>query len=92
MSFVLTKGTDDEYAVEIAYVACAYACVASENKALLFVTGSTYLSIPQGPVSRKSRKLFGPEKPFAIFRPAYPVKPVFSYVVKGIRIKTTAKF
>ena len=34
MSFVLTKGTDDEYASEFAYVACAYACVASENQAL----------------------------------------------------------
>ena len=46
----------------------------------------------QGPVSRKSRKLFGPEKPFVKFRPAYSVKLVFSYVVKGIKIKTTAKF
>ena len=46
----------------------------------------------QGPVSRKSRKLFGPEKPFVKLRPAYSVKLVFSYVVKGIKIKTTAKF
>ena len=45
-----------------------------------------------GPVSRKSRKLFGPEKPFVKFRPAYSVKLVFSYVVKGIKFKTTAKF
>ena len=45
-----------------------------------------------GAVSRKSRKLFGPEKPFVKLRPAYSVKPVFSYVVKGIKIKITAKF
>ena len=46
----------------------------------------------QGPVSRKSRELFGPEKPFVKVRPAYSVKLVFSYVVKGIKIKTVAKF
>ena len=46
----------------------------------------------QGPVSRKSRELFGPEKPFVKVRPAYSVKLVFSYVVKGIKIKIIAKF
>ena len=46
----------------------------------------------QGAVSRKSRELFGPEKPFVKLRPAYSVKLVFSYVVKGIKIKITAKF
>ena len=46
----------------------------------------------QGSVSRKTRKLFGPEKPFVKLRPAYSVKLVFSYVVKGIKIKITAKF
>ena len=45
----------------------------------------------QGPVSRKSRELFGPEKPFVKLRPAFSGKLVFSYVVKGIKIKT-AKF
>ena len=45
-----------------------------------------------GAVSRKSRKLFGPEKPFVKLRPAYSVKLVFSYVVKGIKIIITAKF
>ena len=45
-----------------------------------------------GPVSRKSRKVFGPEKPFLKLRPPYSVKLVFSYVVKGIKIKITAKF
>ena len=45
-----------------------------------------------GPVSRKSRKLFGSEKPFVKLRPAYSVKLVFSYVVKGIKMKITAKF
>ena len=45
------------------------------------------------PVSWKSRKRFGPEKPFVKLRPAYSVKLVFSYVVKGmkIKIKITAK-
>ena len=46
----------------------------------------------QGPVSRKYRKLFGPEKPFVKLQPAYSAKLVFSYVVKGIKIKITAKF
>ena len=46
----------------------------------------------QGPVSRKSRKLSGPEKPFVKLRPANSVKPVLSYVVKGIKIKIHAKF
>ena len=45
-----------------------------------------------GPVSRKSRELFGPEKPVVKLRPAYSVKLVFLYVVKGIKIKITAKF
>ena len=44
------------------------------------------------PVSRKSRILFGPEKPFVELRPAYSVKLVFSYVVKGIKMKIVAKF
>ena len=46
----------------------------------------------QGPVSRKSRNLFGPEKPFVKLRPVYSVKLLFSYVEKGIKMKTTAKF
>ena len=44
------------------------------------------------PVSRNSRKTFGPEKPLVELRPAYSVKLVFSYAVKGIKIKRTAKF
>ena len=47
---------------------------------------------PQRPVSRNSRKLFGPEKPFVKLRPAYSAKLFFSYVVKGIKIKITSKF
>ena len=43
-----------------------------------------------GSVSRKSRELFGPEKPFEKLRPSYSVKLIFSYVVKEIKI--TAKF
>ena len=45
-----------------------------------------------GPVSQKSRRLFGPEKPFVKLRPSHSVKLIFSYVVKGIKIKITAKF
>ena len=45
-----------------------------------------------GLVSRKSREFFGPEMSFLKLGPAYSVKLVFSYVVKGIKIKTTAKF
>ena len=41
----------------------------------------------QGPVSRTSRELFGPEKPFVKLRPAYSVKLIFSHVVKGIKTK-----
>ena len=39
------------------------------------------------PVSRKSRKLFGPRKPFLKLRLAHSVKLVFSYVVKRRKIK-----
>ena len=46
----------------------------------------------QGPVSRKFRKLCGPEKSFVKLRPALSVKLVFLHVVKGITIKITAKF
>ena len=46
----------------------------------------------EGLVSRKSRKPIGPGKPFAKLRPAYSVKLVFSYVVKGIKNKITTKF
>ena len=42
-----------------------------------------------GPVSRKSRKLFGPEKAFLKPRPAYSEKLIFSCVVKEIKIKIT---
>ena len=45
-----------------------------------------------GPVSQKSREHCGPEKPYVKVRPAYSVKLVFSYVVKGIKTKITAKF
>ena len=48
------------------------------------------------PVMRNQRPrglfLESPEKPFVKLRPAYSVKLVFSYVVKGIKIKRTAKF
>ena len=41
---------------------------------------------------KRPENLYGPEKPFLKLRPAYFVKLVFSYVVKGIKIKITAKF
>ena len=43
----------------------------------------------QEPVSRKSRKLFRPEKPSVELRPANSEKPVFTYVVNGIKIKVS---
>ena len=46
----------------------------------------------QGPVCRKSPKLLGPEKPFVKLRPTYSVTLGFLYVVKGMKIKITAKF
>ena len=46
----------------------------------------------QGLVSQKSRELCGSEKPFVKARYAYSVKLVFSYVLKGIKTKITAKF
>ena len=46
-----------------------------------------------GPVSRKSRKRFAPEKPFVKLRPACSLKLVFSYAVKEIiEREITAKF
>ena len=50
------------------------------------------LSPQLGPVSRKSRKLFKPQKPFVKLRPTYPVKLVFWYVLKGMKINITAIF
>ena len=44
------------------------------------------------PVSRKSRNLFGPEKPFVKLGPVYSVKLLFSYNEKGMKMETTAKF
>ena len=46
----------------------------------------------QGRVSRKSREFFGAKKPFVRLGPLYCVKVVFSYVVKGIKIKIAPEF
>ena len=46
----------------------------------------------QACVSQKTRKLYGPEKPFVKLRPPYSGKLVFSYVEKGIKMKLTPKF
>ena len=69
-------------------VISSYFCWAKLTRSICALAAST----GQEPVSRKSRKLLGPEKPFVKLRPAYSVKPVLSYVVKGIKIKITAKF
>ena len=53
---------------------------------------NTLQAIVLGPVSRMSRELFGPEKPFVKLRPAYSVKLIFSHVVKGIKTEIMAKF
>ena len=45
-----------------------------------------------GPVSRKSRKLFGPEKPFQKLRSAYSKRLVFYYDFKIREGKFIAKF
>ena len=45
-----------------------------------------------GPVSRKSRELFGPEKAFVKLRASYSVKLVFSYAINRSQIKIAAKF
>ena len=49
-------------------------------------------NINQACVSGKTRKLYRPEKPFLKLRPAYSVELVSWCVVKGIKIKMTAKF
>ena len=51
-----------------------------------------FLSFQLVPVSPKSRKLFGSEKPFVKLRPAYFVKLGFSYVLERINIKITTKY
>ena len=51
-----------------------------------------YWNCNQGPISQKSCKIFRPKTPFEKLRPAYSINLVFSYLVKGINIKMTAKF
>ena len=46
----------------------------------------------QGPVTRKFQKACGPEKSSVKLQPALSVKLVFLHVVKGTKIKLTAKF
>ena len=64
-------------------IAVFYRCLSSSKKGLK----NSGLAC----VSQKTRKLYGPEKPFVNLRPAYSVKLVFSYVVKGIKIKITSR-
>ena len=62
----------------------------------LFRTGGlqfeNWLFGPEKFSAQRGLFLESPEKPFVKVRPAYSVKLVFSYVVKGIKIKITAKF
>ena len=46
----------------------------------------------RGPFLESPENFSGPEKPFVKLRPAFSVNLIFSYVVKGIKIKITAKF
>ena len=54
---------------------------------------STYTLHDQRAGARFSKvpKVFGPKKPFVKLQPVDSVKLVFSYVIKGIKIKVTAK-
>ena len=52
---------------------------------------SVHLLKNLGSAPRKTRTLFGPVKPFVKLRPAYSVRLIFSYVLKGIKVKITAK-
>ena len=56
--------------------------------ATLAILGTFEKQTP-GPISRKCRKLFRPEKLFLKLRPACSVKLLFWYVVKGIKIKVS---
>ena len=47
---------------------------------------------PQQKLETRGPFLESSEKPFLKLRPAYSIKLVFSYVVKGIKIKIIAKF
>ena len=76
---------------------CTSKCYSSSNSMVVSIIGLVKVFFHHfrvlagmGPVSRKSRKLFGSEKPSLKLRPAYSVKLVFSYVLKGIKIKITA--
>ena len=50
-----------------------------------------FTNTPQASVSQKTWKLYWLEKPFIKLRPAHSLKLVFLYVVKGVKIKITAK-
>ena len=64
------------------------------NETVPFVMNSTERKhlTDLGPVSRNSRKLFGPEKPFLKLRSAYSEKLVFYYDLKIRKVKFVAKF
>ena len=66
--------------------------VLKSKMTLLSLETTEHSACNLGSVSRKSRKLFGSEDTFVKLRPVYSVTLVFSYVVKGIKIKTTVKF
>ena len=49
-------------------------------------------TVTRGPFLESPKTFLGPKKPVVKLRPAYSVKLVFSYVVKGIEVKITVKF
>ena len=68
------------------HLACRARCATNP------ITAATKTNSFLWPVSRKSRKLFGSEKPSVKLQPACSVKLVFSHDVKGKKSKITVKF
>ena len=80
--------------VALYYASSATSCSFAFHESSIYpaISLATRSNPFSGPVSRKSRIFFGPEKPFVKLRLAYSVKLLFSYVAKGIKMKITAKF
>ena len=80
--------------VALYYASSATSCSFAFHESSIYpaISLATRSNPSPGPVSRKSRIFFGPEKPFVKLRLAYSVKLLFSYVAKGIKMKITAKF
>ena len=81
---VLTTWGEDTY-LRVSHQQLPRQCIQIDPEEQL-PSGCTCSTWHLGPVSRKSRQLFGPEKPFVKLQPAYSVKLVLSHVVKGIKM------